>query len=172
MIFYRDPIDEPKDYHEVFQLDDIKKIKEKIQNIKAFCGGDGPEDWVGAFKNALDTNTIRWRNGTKLIIHIADAPAHGDEFAGKKNYYTDEGPKLIQQIKECVRREIKIFGLFISKSAENSFKKFKEYYDSNDWKNKGLYKVVNFNEGEGKNVAEKFKSLVLKAVHTIEPLAN
>ena len=94
-----------------------------------------------------------------------------DEFAGKPNY-TDERPKLIEQIKECVRQEIKIFGLFIGKSAENSFKKFKEYYDSYNRENKGLYKVVNFNEGEGKDIADKFKSLVLQAVHTIEPLDN
>ena len=79
---------------------------------------------------------------------------------------------MIEQIKKCVEQEIKIFGLFIGKSAENSFKKFKEYYDRYDKENKGLYKVVNFNEGEGKDIAEKFKSLVLQAVHTIEPLDN
>lgn len=171
VIFYRDPIDEHKDKHETYPLDDIKKVKERIQNVKAYGGGDEPEDWVGAFKIALNTNIIKWRKGIKLIIHIADAPAHGDEFAGNINY-TDEGPKLIEQIKECVKQEIKIFGLFIGQSAENSFRKFKDYYDSYDRENKGLYKVVNFNEGKGKDIAEKFKSLVLQAVHTIEPLAN
>ena len=172
VIFYRDPIDEKNDRHEKYPLDNIINVRREIESVKAYGGGDDPEDWVGAFKIALDdTNIIRWRNGIKLIIHIADAPAHGDEFAGKKNY-TEEGPKLIEQIKECVRQEIKIFGLFIGKSAENSFKKFKEYYDSYDRENKGLYKVENFNEGEGKDIAEKFKFLVLQAVHTIEPLDN
>ena len=169
-IFYRDPIDEHNDKHDYYDLDDTKNLKEKIQNVKAYGGGDSPEDWVGAFKIALDTNKIKWRKGNKLIIHIADAPAHGDEFAGKPNY-TDEGPKLIEQIKKCAKQEIKIFGLFIGQSAENSFQKFKEYYESNDEENKGLYKVVNFNQGEGKDIAEKFKSLVLQAVHTIEPIA-
>ena len=79
---------------------------------------------------------------------------------------------MIEQIKECVRQEIKIFGLFFGQSAENSFIKFKDYYNSYDRENKGLYKVLNFNEGEGKDIAEKFKSLVLQAVHTIEPLDN
>ena len=79
---------------------------------------------------------------------------------------------MIEQIKECVRGDIKIFGLFIGRSADNSFIKFKGYYDSNDRENKGLYKVVNFKEGKGKDIAEKFKSLVLQAVHTIEPLDN
>ena len=171
VIFYRDPIDEKNDKHEKFPLDDINNLKKKIEFIKAYGGGDEPEDWVGAFKIALDTNIINWRKGIKLIIHIADAPAHGDEFAGKPNY-TDEGIKLIEQIKECVKQEIQIFGLFIGKSAENSFLKFKGYYDSYDREKKGLYKVVNFNEGIGKDVAEKFKSLVLQAVHTVEPLDN
>ena len=171
VIFYRDPIDEQNDRHDFYPLDDIINVKRQIESVKAYGGGDDPEDWVGAFKIALDTNIIKWRNGIKLIIHIADSPAHGDEFAGKRNY-TEEGPKLIEQIKECVRQEIKIFGLFIGKSAENSFKKFKEYYDSYNRENKGLYKVVNFNEGEGKDIADKFKSLVLQAVHTIEPLDN
>ena len=171
MIFYRDPIDVNSDKHEAFYLDYINNVKEKIKSVKAYGGGDGPEDWVGAFKIALNTDIIRWRRGIKLIIHIADAPAHGDEFAGKKNY-TEEGPKLIEQIKNCVNQEIKIFGLFIGHSAENSFLKFKEYYENYDREDKGLYKVLNFNEGEGKSIAEKFKSLVLQAVHTIEPLNN
>lgn len=171
MIFYRDPIDVNSDKHEAFYLDHINNVKEKIKSVKAYGGGDGPEDWVGAFKIALNTDIIRWRRGIKLIIHIADAPAHGDEFAGKENY-TEEGPKLIEQIKNCVNQEIKIFGLFIGQSAENSFLKFKEYYENYDREDKGLYKVLNFNEGEGKSIAEKFKSLVLQAVHTIEPLNN
>ena len=169
VIFYRDPIDERNDRHEKYPLDNIINIRREIESVRAYGGGDGPEDWVGAFRIALDNNIIGWRNGIKLIIHIADAPAHGDEFAGKINY-TEEGPKLIEQIRECVRQKIKIFGLFIGESAENSFRKFKEYYDSYDSENKGLYKVENFNEGEGIDSAEKFKSLVLQAVHTIEPL--
>ena len=79
---------------------------------------------------------------------------------------------MIEQIKNCVNQEIKIFGLFIGQSAENSFLKFKEYYENYDREDKGLYKVLNFNEGEGNTIAEKFKSLVLQAVHTIEPLNN
>ena len=119
VIFYRDPIDEKDDKHEQFPLDNIINVRNKIDSVKAYGGGDRPEDWVGAFKIALNSSIIKWRNGIKLIIHIADAPAHGDEFAGTTNY-TDEGPKLIEQIKKCVEQEIKIFGLFIGKNAENS----------------------------------------------------
>ena len=103
-IFYRDPIDEKSDKHEKYPLDSIINIKNNIENVKAYGGGDDPEDWVGAFKIALDTILIGWRKGIKLIIHIADAPAHGDEFAGKENY-TEEGPKLIEQIKNWLNKK-------------------------------------------------------------------
>jgi len=41
-------------------------------------GGDEPEDWVGAYK--LVNEKISWRNGNKLIIHLADAGVHGKLF--------------------------------------------------------------------------------------------
>ena len=40
---------------------------------------DGPEDVAGALKKALSLN---WKGDTRIIIHIADAPAHGSEYNG------------------------------------------------------------------------------------------
>ena len=50
----------------------------EIGKIKAIGGGDLPEDWVGAYKKV--NNDINWRNGNKVIFHIADAGAHGKRF--------------------------------------------------------------------------------------------
>ena len=36
---------------------------------------------------------MNWRKGIKLIIHIADAGAHGEEFI-KGDKFINEGPKL------------------------------------------------------------------------------
>ena len=47
----------------------------KIGKIKAQGGGDLPEDWAGAYKKLNEE--IKWRNGTKVIFHLADAGAHG-----------------------------------------------------------------------------------------------
>ena len=76
-VFYRDKIDCPNDKDEYFQFtDNMIDLKEKIGTIKADGGGDTPEDWVGGYEIAL--NDMKWReNGIKLIIHIADAGAHG-----------------------------------------------------------------------------------------------
>ena len=50
-----------------------------------------PEDWVIAFDMAL--NNIAWRNITRLIIHISDSPAHGNERC-EKNNHNDENQKF------------------------------------------------------------------------------
>ena len=71
-IFYRDPIDSKSDEHEVIDLtDDVNSFPEKIGKIRAYGGGDIPEDWVGAYK--LANEKISWRNGIKVIMHLADA---------------------------------------------------------------------------------------------------
>ena len=51
-----------------------------MKNIKAYGGGDCPEDWVGAYNILL--NEIKWRKDSKkLVFHLADAGAHGLEFS-------------------------------------------------------------------------------------------
>ena len=87
-IFYRDPIDSPDDKHEIINLtDQVNTLPSKISKIKAYGGGDLPDDWVGAFK--LINEKIKWRNGIKVIIHLADAGAHGKEFtlSAKINFW-------------------------------------------------------------------------------------
>jgi hypothetical protein len=57
----------------------MEDLKNKISTIRAYGGGgDGAEDWVGGYELAL--NKMDWRKGIKLIIHIADDGAHGEEF--------------------------------------------------------------------------------------------
>ena len=69
----------------------MEYLQKSIGEINAYGGGDEPEDWVGAYK--LATEAIAFRNGTRLIIHIADAPAHGNIFCGYDNH-NDEETKL------------------------------------------------------------------------------
>ena len=38
-------------------------------------------------------DNMAWRNGTRLIIHIADAPAHGNDWCGTDNH-NDQNHKL------------------------------------------------------------------------------
>ena len=92
-IFYRDPIDSKTDTHDVIDLtDNVNSLPAQINVISATGGGDIPEDWVGAYK--LANEKISWRNGIKVIIHLADAGAHGKLFT-KYDKYPEEENKLI-----------------------------------------------------------------------------
>ena len=103
-IFYRDPIDSPSDFHEVINLtDDVNSLPEKIGKIKSIGGGDLPEDWAGAYK--IVNERISWRQGEKVIIHIADAGAHGKLFTLNDKYPNEEG-KLIQELEKCAFKKI------------------------------------------------------------------
>ena len=107
-IFYRDPIDSKTDTHDVIDLtDNVNSLPEQINVISATGGGDIPEDWVGAYK--LANEKISWRNGIKVIIHLADAGAHGKLFT-KSDKYPEEEEKLIYELDRCAEKGIKIFG--------------------------------------------------------------
>ena len=77
-VFYRDPVDCPGERNHTYSLkSNVESLKSELASERADGGGDGTEDWVGGYDMALDN--ITWRNGTRLIIHIEDAPAHGSE---------------------------------------------------------------------------------------------
>ena len=125
-IFYRDPIDSPSDIHEIIDLtDQVNTLPEKISKIRATGGGDLPEDWVGAYK--LANEKINWRNGLKVIIHLADDGAHGKEFT-LFDKYPSESDKLKNELLQCSKNNIKIFGFVITEDARNSFNKCQSYY--------------------------------------------
>ena len=142
-VFYRDPIDSYSDFHEIINLtDNVNSLPEKIGKIKAQGGGDSPEDWVGAYKKVNEE--IKWRNGTKVIFHLADAGAHGQLFT-PYDIYPDEEQKLINELIKCSEKKIKIFGFVIEEEARNSFEKCKEIYI----KNGGTYEIYNFEKPKG-----------------------
>ena len=136
-VFYRDPIDSHKDFHEIINLtDNVNSLPEKIGKIKAQGGGDLPEDWAGAYKKVNEE--IKWRNGTKVIFHLADAGAHGKLFTFSDKY-PDEEQKLINELNICCEQKIKIFGFVIKEDARNTFEKCKEIY----LKKGGIYEIYN-----------------------------
>ena len=141
-VFYRDPIDSKGDIHQVINLtDNVNSLPEKIKEIKPMGGGDLPEDWVGAYKKANEE--ISWRNGKKVIIHLADAGAHGKEFT-RFDKYKDEGEKLMYELDRCFENKITIFGYVIREDARNSFNECQKIYR----KKGGEYEICDFIQQE------------------------
>ena len=137
-IFYRDPVDSKSDEHEVIDLtDDVNSFPEKIGKIRAYGGGDIPEDWVGAYK--LANEKISWRNGIKVIMHLADAGAHGKLFT-LNDKYPEEEAKLITELEKCAEKKIKIFGYVIDDKSQNSFNECSKIYRSKG----GSYEILKF----------------------------
>jgi hypothetical protein len=126
-VCYRDPVDSPCDIHEVHQLNaDIDTLVSFFSAIRPTGGGDGPEDWVGAYCLVLDA--IKWRDGPKTIIHIADAPAHGELYCCSQNH-EEESPKLEPLIQNIAKRGILVSCIDINCGASHSFDVCKGIYE-------------------------------------------
>ena len=159
-VFYRDPIDCPKEKNEIIDLtDDVISLKFFISNVKAVGGGDEAEDWAGGYDLAI--NKIKWRKGLKLIIHICDADGHGKRFTNSEDNHPDEEIKVPPLIEKCVQNQIKVYGFNINKGANTSFNEYKKIYESIDKNRTGLYNFKDFEETE--NLAETFKNSVIEA---------
>ena len=162
-IFYRDPVDSSEDKHDVFDLtNDINELKFNFGKIQSYGGGDGPEDWVGAYKKAI--NNINWKDGTKLIIHFADAPAHTKEFCGEENHEEENG-KLQIILESCSKKNIKIISIPILVNAKKSFEECEKYYT----KYNGFYKILNFDDSKSANISDLFSDFVKEAVQYAAP---
>jgi len=176
-IFYRDKIDSKSDKNDYFPLTkDMNSLKKNISTIKPVGGGDTPEDWVEGYNIALSEN-MKWRNGMKLIIHIADAGAHGTEFS-KGDKYPEEGPKLEKNIKECVDKNINIIGFKTDDEAEQSFEKMSEIYNaykmSGQNRDRGQFiEIYDFNKNNSKEqggkdpVSEMFHHIVIEGANQV-----
>ena len=111
-------------------------------------------------------NNIAWRNGTRLIIHIADAPAHGNEWCNENNH-NEENQKLYPMVQKCIDKSIKIIGFQIGDYPKPSFTKFKNEYNSRG----GLfYEIKGFNNGmSAEEISSHFKDMVVESTHAAAP---
>jgi hypothetical protein len=100
-----------------------------LATVRASGGGDGPEDLVGAYHLAL--RQIEWRDGAKTIIHIADAPAHGELYCGFANH-DEEYDELVMLIEGVAGAAagILVTGLDLNSCATRSFNECKTIYDT------------------------------------------
>jgi hypothetical protein len=170
-VFYADEPSWPSDKN--FKIDftnNESEFKSQLEAIRGQHGGDEAEDWVGGFQMALDE--LNWGNGTKLIIHIADAPQHGKIFNTDKrddNFLNEEndiyGQNLIKLIKNLSERNIKITGVSINNVC--SFKVFKEEYEKVSGPQ---YEIIEVKDNEliGGNdsvLKEKLLDIIIKSIN-------
>ena len=164
-VIYRDPVDCPGEKHNTYTLkQNVSLLKSELASETPNGGGDGPEDWVGAYDMAL--NNIAWREGTRLIIHIADAPAHGNDWCNENNH-NDQNDKLYPMIQRCIDKNIKIIGFQIGSYPKPSFIKFQNEYNLRGGL---LYIIKEFKNGMNSGeISTYFKEAVIEYTHVAAP---
>ena len=153
----------------IFQLtNNMENLKRNISTIEPNGGWGYGGDWVEGYEFTL--NKINWREGLKLIIHIADDGAHGEEFT-KGDPLPEEGPKLIKQINKVVEKNINIVAFKIGNDPKQSFEKTKEVYDEHKIlkkKNNQFMEIYEFNRGnDGRESSNEFLKLVKEAIDEV-----
>jgi hypothetical protein len=153
-IFYSDPVDVPTESNSYLNLTpNINEFKSFVNGVKLLGGGDGPEDWYGAYDIAV--NKMSWRNGIRCIIHITDAGGHGTDYSSGDGHPA-EGPKLDRIIPKCAKMNFQMFGFNIGSEANQSFSRFKSIFKANGGK---TFEVKAFNPNN--NIGENFSNMVV-----------
>ena len=169
-VFFRDPLDWETDKHETFDFDkNPLNFKVFVNNIWADGGGDGPEDWVGAFNIAKG---LSWRkDSVKYIVHIADAPAHGDAYASGYEYDFDahpsEGSKTDEILTYFAKNNFNIAGFMIGDYGKNSYLRAQQIFRDNGNNN---YLIKSFSDYETEQ--DYFLNLVYESFRYMQNKAN
>ena len=143
-VFYADPINVSSEINRYTLLtSDISEFKNYVDKINLLNGGDDPEDWAGGYE--ICANKMNWGKGIRIIIHIADAPAHSALYNDGKDGgdYSVEGPRLDNLIKKCADMNINIVAFKIGFSPDKSFQRVKNIYNSNG---KNIFKITDFDQ--------------------------
>jgi len=97
-----------------FSLDDsqaVASFQRTLGATQADGGGDGPEDIAGAMNYAL--TKMSWKSSTRLVIHFADAPCHGNKYhsAGGDSYPRGDPAGLVpeQLLEQFASKKIRYY---------------------------------------------------------------
>ena len=103
-------------------------LKDKISNVRAFGGGDLPEDVSWAFEKALNKT---WKSNAKFVVFVADAPNHGLKYGGD-NRSIPGRRDLEELIKELANNGISLFCMKIYSYITKMLDLFETIYDNYD----------------------------------------
>ncbi|KAI6192562.1 Efk-1 [Aphelenchoides fujianensis] len=78
-VAYRDYGDRPQFQQFAFN-ESVGEFRQFCGGLKAFGGGDTPEDVMGGLHRAWKLDWSREPATIRVLFHVADAPAHGDHF--------------------------------------------------------------------------------------------
>ena len=134
IVTYRDHDDEEKTYLtniETDLTDDIKEIKNIINNINYSGGKDEPEAVIDGLNAVL--SDISWREkSTKFLVHILDAPCHGKKYNNLEGDKIENCPKNlnVEEILDNLRKKgIEYFVIKINDTIDMMIEEFRKNID-------------------------------------------
>lgn len=147
-----------EDENEYFNFSrNIRELEKFLKGIRVGGGGgDFAEDWLSGYDDLLKLN---WKAGSKIVIHIADAPGHGTMFSGKESDMDNEhDEKFPPLVKEAAEKGILFHCICGNKQAMKSFRKTKEIYENAGGK---YFKIEEMNDKEN---VKKLQQTILQVV--------
>ena len=110
--------------------ENVQEIKDYINTLGCFGGGDIPEDIVGALKHSL---SMKWESEAKYAILVCDAPCHGKQYHNisydRFEKGDPEGTTLESVVDEFRQKGITFYCLEIDASTEKMFNIMKNVYN-------------------------------------------
>jgi len=105
-------------------------LEAKLASIQAYGGGDGPEDIAGGLDICCK---LTWKASTRLLIHIADAPCHGNRYHKlKDDRYPQGDPKGLvpeELLKKLLGLQVDYYFLRVAKWTDPMVIIFKKVYE-------------------------------------------
>jgi len=99
-VFYRDAQDGDGGNETIAFVDELSSFQTQVGRITAFGGGDGCEDVASGLRDVM---RLEWASPSRVLIHIADAPSHGERYNSGCNDHHPSGdhgiPTLLKTIK-------------------------------------------------------------------------
>jgi len=105
MVGYRDFCDGKDRLETLDFVSSVDSFEHFVNKLVAKGGGDTPEDMAGAFEKALH---LSWKNPTRVVFLIADAPCHGTQFHSYSDDYPNGSPGV--NIKSVLKKLVALHG--------------------------------------------------------------
>ncbi|CAM4849858.1 unnamed protein product [Rotaria magnacalcarata] len=129
---YRDlnlPIDEQ---YSILDFTDVEEFHRFVSNVGCRWGRDVCEDVLGGLQKITE---LEWKQSVRIMIHIGDAPAHGQRYHDLSDehddYFTNDSDGSIgySYIQELIELNVKYFFGRLTLATDKMIEQFRNFTD-------------------------------------------
>lgn len=127
---YRDHSDSER-FVRIPLSEDVTSVQRELMPVSASGGGDFPEDVAGGLRQTLDF--FAWSGDVKVVLMVADAPAHGREYCSGGDDYPEGDPTGLDPkalVGDMARRGMDFTFIKCSSSTDNMTRLFQASFEA------------------------------------------